>query len=177
MIKYSKLLLIFFLMLSFKVHSQKNAHWSSRLLYGGNLGLQFGTVTAIDLSPQIGYMVTDKLTPGVGITYQYYSDNRISGYEFKTHIYGGRIYTSYEFIENFIAHIEYEALSLESQYFKVNYTPNDEDRFWSHNLFVGGGYSQPIGRKGSVFILVLYNLNESINSPYTNPVVRVGFNF
>lgn len=177
MIKYTKILLVSLLFISSHTIAQNPEHWSKRLVFGGNLGLQFGTVTAIDLSPQIGYKVTDRLTPGIGISYQFYSDNRRVGYEFKTHIYGGKTFVSYLLLENVLAHVEYEALSLESVYFKTNYVPTDPDRYWSHNLFVGGGYSHPIGAKGSIFLLVLYNLNEDINSPYTNPVVRIGFNF
>jgi hypothetical protein len=42
---------------------------------------------------------------------------------------------------------------------------------------VGGGVYQPIGRRSGFLIMVLWNLNETASSPYSNPIFRIGFNF
>ncbi len=45
-----------------------------------------------------------------------------------------------------------------------------------NSFFVGGGYLQRIGGNSGMYFLVLWNLNDTPNSPYTNPVIRIGFN-
>jgi len=64
-----------------------------RIYIGGNFGLQFGNYTIVDLSPQIGYRITDRLTSGIGITYMYlkYTDP-VYNFSYKTNIYGGSIF-------------------------------------------------------------------------------------
>src|SRR6185369_4201295 len=44
-----------------------------KIYIGGNFGLEFGTRTIINVSPQIGYRLTDKFVPGIGLTYIYYN--------------------------------------------------------------------------------------------------------
>jgi hypothetical protein len=44
-----------------------------------------------------------------------------------------------------------------------------------NSFFVGGGYHQPIGNKAFMDFLLLFNLNESYDSPYSNPIFRLGF--
>jgi len=50
----------------------------------------------------------------------------------------------------------------------------DRDRFFVNSVFLGGGYIQ---RFGNAFfsLMLLYNFNESVFSPYTNPVIRFNF--
>jgi len=74
------------------------------------------------------------------------------------------------------AHAEYEVLSLEKKYFE--YPPSSEEgRFLAHSVLVGGGLFQPTGRRGGFLIMLLWNLNETASSPYSNPIIRIGFIF
>lgn len=141
--------------------------FSDRVFFGGNLGLQFGTYTFIDVSPLVGYEITEKLSAGVGFTYLYYKD-RI--YDYSTNIYGGRVFTRYNIIENFFAHGEYEILNLET--FDLI-----DKRMNITNILVGGGYRQHIGGRTYFNLLVLWNINESAYSPYQNPIIRGGISF
>jgi hypothetical protein len=43
-----------------------------------------------------------------------------------------------------------------------------------NSLFVGGGYRQPISNRVAMDLLILFNLNDSYNSPYSNPIFRLG---
>ncbi len=47
-----------------------------RFWFGGGLGLNFGTVTAIQVEPMVGYYLDrkNKVSVGTGISYWYYSD-------------------------------------------------------------------------------------------------------
>ena len=58
-----------------------------------------------------------------------------------------------------------------------------DDTFWYrpgnqviriNSVFVGGGYRQPIGNRVAMEFLLLYNINDSYNSPYSNPIFRHG---
>ena len=55
-------------------NTKKGFDWD-RIVIGGNLGAQFGNITIAEISPNIGYMVTDNLLSGIGGTYIYYKES------------------------------------------------------------------------------------------------------
>lgn len=145
-----------------------------RLYFGGNFSLQFGSLTFIDISPLAGVMITDKLSTGLGATYQYLKFSRSS-----SSVYGGRVFGRYNITRNIFAHSEVE--SLNTAYMVPGATP-DQDRMardWVPGVFVGGGYFTPFGARGGANITLLYNLTyDNRRSPYNEPyVIRVGFVF
>jgi hypothetical protein len=157
-----------------------------RLFFGGNFGLLFGTITNIEISPLVGYYLTPRLAAGAGIRFEYFRDKGF--YEpYQTTIYGANLFSRYTIIRDLgeglniglntgiFAQVEYEALSLEKAYFEPPYT--EDGRFTVHSVLVGGGLIQPVGRRSAFLVTILYNLNETSRSPYSNPVVRIGFNF
>lgn len=148
-----------------------------KIYIGGNFGLQFGTTTVVNLSPQVGYRVTDKFVPGIGITYIYYNfrDPNNNNKRYETNVYGGSVFGKYFFTDNLFAHAEYEELNLEGyDVFLKKYS-----RIWVPSAFVGGGYNQPLGQRGFIQLLLLFEVLQDRNSPYyrNNPVVRIGFGF
>lgn len=171
---------------------EKQTLWD-RMYVGGNLGLQFGTITDIEVSPHVGYNLTPRLSAGVGITYEYYNKKTTYYYyqvspPIKTHIYGYNLFTRFAVIQDMgkffgigngisvIGQAEFEQLSLERKYFDVlGY--NGEGRFWIESFLVGGGIKQAIGRRSSIYLLIMWNLNETTNSPYSNPIFKFGFDF
>ncbi len=159
-----------------KVFSQslEGVPFGERIFFGGNLGLQFGDQTVIDLNPMAGYKLTEKLSVGVTVTYIYFKfrDPYNVFPSYSSNIYGGSVFTRYFFLENIFAHVEGEVLNLEA--FDFNYQLKRLNVF---SLYVGGGYRQPLGDRSSLNILLLYNLNEDRNSPYQNPIIRIGFGF
>jgi len=149
--------------------------------------LSFGTRTYIDLAPMLGYHVNNRLALGLGPHYIYQSQRAMPPYAgYETHAYGLKGFVRFSLITNaeqflpikifsdLFAHVEYEGLSLE----KKNYIPpyTDEGRFVYQGLLVGGGFSQRVGMYNSVSITVLWDVNETTYSPYTNPLFRIGFN-
>lgn len=152
---------------------QGQKSFKDRIYFGGNFNLQFGRVTFIDISPLMGYMVTDRFSVGPGITYQYLNYKWLNNY--KTHIYGGRFFGRYNIGQQFFAHSEIEALNVE--YSKI-VGGNDRQwvRGWVPGVFIGGGMFQPFGRRGGIQIMGLYNLTYSQGrSPYASPfVLRAG---
>jgi hypothetical protein len=179
---------------------KKQDFWN-RVSVGGNLGLQFGTVTAIDVSPEIMIRVVDQFHLGVGFSYDYlqtkdyfWDDTNQKWLDFKANVYGGRVFARYylrslfdNFLGNFFAHAEYEYLYYTRPFVQdpngtiidpYGYTyKQGKDIMEISSLYVGVGYEQPISQRVFIDLVVLYNLNETYQSPYSNPVFRLGFGF
>lgn len=154
------------------VYADSTFNVRDRLYYGGNFGMQFGTITLIDVSPILGLMLTDRHSVGIGITYQYFNDRRFFGGSSST--YGGRVFTRYNVLPNIFLHGEYESINFN------NYNAFTErfERIWANALFLGGGYFIPFGGgRGGANVTFLYNvLHDNLRSPYGEPyVIRVGF--
>ena len=170
---------------SIKTNAKNKSGKLDNFVFGGSIGLMFGSITLVDVSPTVGYFVTPKTLMGLGLTYQYFSqkwyDKRIS-----SNIYGGRIYHEYVIYDNFgtrtrmksnfalYTHIEYEALSMDRD-FSDNTNFGKINRFWLHGILPGGGIKQMIGKRSSLNVSILYNIIHDSRSPYDNLVLRIGF--
>jgi hypothetical protein len=153
------------------------------LFYGGNFGLQFGTITDIQVSPVIGYWLLPRIAIAVGPTYRYYKELDVA-----TSLYGGKGYVQLVVIQDlnsFISmgvhtgiflHAEDELLSLKSSFWKFP-NPYTRDRFYVNTLLAGGGISQQIGCRASLNFMVLWALNDSGYDIYSKPEIRVTFTF
>ncbi|MBL0343175.1 MAG: hypothetical protein IPP71_21290 [Bacteroidetes bacterium] len=169
------LTLLFSISVSFAQENLTKYLFKDKLFFGGNLGLQFGNLTYVDVSPLIGYKITEKLHAGIGATYIYYRYKDSFG-NYETSIYGGRVFGRYYPIDNLFAHVEYEILNLDvpASVPGSNYDVLVRDNISS--VLVGGGYVQPIGTNASLMLMVLFNLTEEQYSPYQNPIFRIGIN-
>lgn len=153
-----------------------------RLFYGGNLGLQFGTITDIEISPLIGIWVLPRIGIAAGPSYRYYKDPVD-----RTSIYGGSTYIQFMFLQDLnniiplgvhaglFLQAEYELLSLESTFFKV--APDDAGRFFTGTALIGGGLSQYISQRSSLNLTLLWALNDAGYGIYSNPEIRISFIF
>ncbi|MFW6020023.1 MAG: hypothetical protein ACOCPM_05520 [Bacteroidales bacterium] len=75
----------------------QNEEDNNRFLIGGSMGLQFGTISFVDISPKAGYYITKNLATGLGGSYKYYNDKRFPG-DYSTSIYGGRLFLQYDIL-------------------------------------------------------------------------------
>ena len=180
--------------------TKTHAFWH-RVSIGGNLGFQFGSVTGIVLSPEIKIRVVDQLHVGIGFNYEYlrykdyyYNPSTDEYLDFKSNVYGGRLFARYYLyslfdnaLGNIFAHIEYEYLTYSRPYVLSQppdgsildpygnwYRPGKQIMEFN-SVFVGGGYSQSLGGRVSLDLMILFNLNDSYMSPYSNPIFRIGF--
>lgn len=153
--------------------SGNQGNFWDRVYIGGNMSLQFGSVTYIDVSPLAGYRITERLSAGLGGTYQYLKYNNYFGFDGSFNTYGGRVFARHTILSQFFVHTEYEALS--TRYLNQNLM--EFKREWVPGFFVGGGLFQGIGNKGGFNITILYNLlHDDERSIYDSPwVVRAGF--
>lgn len=147
-----------------------------RIWFGGGLGLNFGSVTAIQIEPLIGYKVDQagKFSVGTGITYWYFSDNRFNP-RIEYDAYGYRFFTRYRFIQQAYLHTEFLNLNAE----RYDDVTDDLRRIWVPHLLVGGGVVQPIGEHSSLTLQVLFEVLQDPKSVYygQGPIFSGGIGF
>jgi hypothetical protein len=152
------------------------------LFFGGNMGLQFGTITYINVSPVVGYRISNRVNAGVGLTYIYIQDN-ISAR--KDNMIGGKVFGQYFLWNGIFAHTEYEFINFSNQILPPAILSNNQQllpppgRSTSHNFYIGPGYQQAFGRRAFSQIMLLYNvIYDRYNSPYNNAfAIRIMFGF
>ena len=156
-----------------QIEKDKEYSFLERVYVGGGGGFSAGSnYTAINVSPRVGYMFTNRFSSGIGVIYQYINYKNV---DLKTHNYGGSIFSRFNVTPQFFLHTEYEGLNYET--FSLVGGETRTSRIYSPSLFLGGGYFQPFGSRGGVSIMLLYNLiYDQDKSSYPQPyVVRVGF--
>ncbi|MGB3182260.1 MAG: hypothetical protein WBB45_12770 [Cyclobacteriaceae bacterium] len=172
------LAVLLFLCVSVNAYSQEDTRppIDDRIFFGGSFSVNFFNGIFIDVSPLIGYKVTDRFSTGVGVTYKYLKTDQ-RGIDYSTSIYGGRLFSRYNIYRNFFLHGEYENINLEVLTIDEADTPVIE-REWVPGAFAGGGLNQQLGGSAVFSVYVLYNfLHEEYRSPYNSPIiVRVGIN-
>jgi hypothetical protein len=178
-----------------------NRSFMDRISIGGALGLGFSNNSVlVDVSPIIGYSLTDNLEVGVGLTYKYYQlndyylnleDGSLS--DSKNNIYGGSLFARYfltdigiPIIENMFLHAEVEPLIFSNDYVLMpfnqgkfidaygNYYNKGKEQVTITSYFLGGGLRQMITDRSYLYIEVLWNFNEELYTPYSNPRIRIG---
>ncbi len=147
---------------------KEKSKFSQNLYLGGGLGFTFGDVTIVDVSPIIGYRISDRFSCGVGFQYSYLNS---TFYDVEISVYAVSIFGKFLINDN---------IFIQAESSQVNYTPyyqySNEDRIWSSPLYIGGGYREQIGGNSYVEIAVLYDVLEELPSYIqSNPMFRVGF--
>jgi hypothetical protein len=150
----------------------KKFDWS-RVVPGGNFALSFGNPYYVDLSPMAGYMVSEKLMLGVGLTYIAFGGNGQFG-RYDWSIYGGRILARRLLFDNIYGNVELESLNV-PYYFRGS----DLQRKWLTSPLIGGSYVFPFANRGGIQATLLYNLNfQEAYSPYPSALIwRMGLFF
>jgi hypothetical protein len=152
---------------------KKTRHLSDKVFFGGGMGLQFVNITAVEFNPMVGYVPVENLYIGTKGSYLFYKDNRIDGAA--TQIFGGSLFAMYNIAEKVALYTEYEAISLETNYFTDLQRITDKDRYWIHSPLAGLGFIQPLSERSKLVILVLWSFNQKAYAPYQNPTVRFMF--
>lgn len=143
-----------------------------RWFAGGMIGAGFSSYSSyVELAPIVGYKITPAFHVGTRINYIFNSylaydpvakiDRRV-----QLHHYGIGVFARYIIYKGIYAHVEYEALSFDYYY---------DERKWINSFFIGGGFYQNIGGRGFATFAMLFNLLDSPDSPYANPIIRIGF--
>jgi hypothetical protein len=137
-----------------------------KIAVGGTLGVQIGTYTYIELSPDVSYHFNKWVSVGVGGTYIFAHDNYIKE---SSHIYGARVFTEGHFFNYVGLHVAYQALNYD------DFRSTIVKRIWSNNLSLGGGYYQRVDRF-SLYFYLLYNISNQEYNVFGDLLFKVGFN-
>ena len=171
-----------------KLKKDKSEIEEPYLFTGGSLWLGFGSYTFVDVNIVFGSQLTERVSLGLSGKYQYFNDKRSISGNFETSVYGGSVFSQIAVIKDFrnlfkvkghngiIAHLEYEFLNTKYNYIYFNDTDTNKDRYWLHNILLGGGYFQQMSKKAKSYIIILWNVNQTPDNPYTYPQIRIGFN-
>lgn len=142
-------------------NSLKGTPFKERIYFGGNMGLNFGNITVVNIAPIMGYNLNKKLSVGLGAKYIYYRERYDQyNWDYSTSFYGGSVFSKYILSESFLLHAEFEALNSEVREF----LSTTSTRKWVPMGFVGAGYKKALGGKSYFQVLALYDV---INSPYS----------
>jgi hypothetical protein len=143
---------------------------------GGGFGLQFGTITFIELEPLLNYHINQSLMVGIGPIYQYESweGSAYYGYAGTSSLYGARVSAIF-FLPD-----EFSRVFIMGEYDIINVT---EPRPYNYTVergnialpMAGIGYKEPVSDRAFFYIYGLWNFNNTIYNPYTNPIINVGF--
>jgi hypothetical protein len=137
--------------------------WQDKLIFGGNLGGYFGHPTYFQLNPMVGYRTTSWLINGIGVNYTYYSTSA-----YRENIYGASLWTRASIFKSLFAHTEFEVLKRSARDGFGNYSEAVVP-VW----LVGAGYTSGGGAL-RLNAMILYDLIQDPNSPYNQPMIRIG---
>jgi hypothetical protein len=142
----------------------EKSNFTDRIYVGGGMGLSGGSWgTSISVSPIVGYMVSNRLSVGVGATYQFYryKDNF---FDYTDNRYGGSVFARMNLVRQVFAYGEYSFL---------NYSVNGDEnnRATAYRLPLGLGFTQNIGPRSSFNVIAAYDMLYELNGPYGSPWV------
>ena len=149
---------------------QPSQAWKDKIYFGGYVNFSLGSYAMIGIEPMVGYKVLPFLSLGLKLRYDYISDKRYTE-EYNTSNYGGSLFARLTSKRRIYLHAEYAG---------YNYELYDESgesgREWIPYLFLGGGYSQPLGGRTSLNAQILFDVLQDDRSPYKNwePFYSVG---
>jgi len=171
-----------------------NKGWDWKKVYpGGNVGLGFSSnYFYIEASPLAGYWVNNWFTPGLMLTYIYFTSkitlidpsapNGLRKEDFSSSIIGLSPFARAFILKWLFAHIETGVF-----YAKGYNTDTDRQKYFGQESkfvfspMVGGGLNFGFGQRGGFTMMLLFNLNYDrtfitygCNQPY---VARIGFYF
>ena len=168
-----------------------------KVIVGGNLGFGMTQTSGWsyingELSPQIGYRLTDQLEAGTRIVYhlEYAKEvsdpnstaNSSSVSKESVNYVGLSPYISFEFWRGLYVQAEYEGVYGFAR--KIEDGQTTKDGQWYNSLPVGIGYRYYMGESGFAYIAGFYNVFNFVDSsthawsvsPYNSPwLLRLGF--
>ncbi len=142
------------------------SNFKQNLHYGGNVWLGFFGAFYADVSPMVGYEITNKGTiAGLGGTFIYQGQWQSQG----AYAAGGKVFVRQPIWRSIFAHAEFEMMNAPAYQFYNYNEATDTARKWGGSPLVGLGFYQGRTRqqKGS-FISVMYNLGYP-NSGFISP--------
>jgi hypothetical protein len=173
-------LLVIFLVISSAAFGQRDLDddsWSIKNrgfvgfgLTGLSLGSSpsYGKYFTIGVSGQVGYMLTEYLSSGVGVDFEYtsYSDQKLKLYSTGTYPF-----LRYN-IKQFFIQTEYAFYTLKAK------SPTDEEKVNAERFFIGLGYCPDTSSRGKINLLLSYDVLYTNSGLFPSPIsIRVFYTF
>jgi hypothetical protein len=166
-------------------HEKKKGIDPQRLYFGGNFGLSFGDFTFINISPIVGYRITNMFSAGAVVNFIYQSSKYYSGpNQTTTNNYGYAglgVFGRFQPLRFLLLSVQPETNYIWGT-IKVtdpngNYDYKQPGQFVP-SLLIGGGVAIPTGGRGSMIAMLQYDVIQNDLSPYgKNLFFSFGFNF
>ncbi len=172
----------FFVMAQREIDDDTPHKLKDRMYFGGGFGINSGTTNGIgyfdiSVSPIIGYMINPQLSAGTGISWQRTSYDTSPSVVLNQ--WGLSPFVRYNFNPQFFSLAEYNFISPPTLgYNQQGKFAAGPSRTFSRFL-VGLGYSQPLGSRGAINAVGLYDvMYNQKDLAFTSPwVFRVFFSF
>jgi hypothetical protein len=165
---------------------KKKGYDPDKLIIGGGFTAMFGSgYVNAGLSPIVGYRITNNLSAGIGLGYQYFQEPRdVGGYNLmyaRENIVYPNVWTRYFVFRNFFVSAAYEYDLIWAKF--PGYDPYSGNLIYKKTnetnscLLLGVGLRQPLGGRVSFFGELVYDVLQGPFSPYPagSPDVRIGF--
>ena len=160
------------------LRSHQPRDWEKKkidMMVGGNFGAQFGSYTAVSVTPMFGIYPTNWLLVGVGGTYMFSHDKY---YDLSSHVFGANAFVEgLIWKRRIIAHASYEYVNYDAFYLIQGVAGVQKERIHSHAILLGPGYRQEFSDSFSAFFLLLFDVVQNSRSFYSNPIFRVGITY
>ena len=138
---------------------------------GGGFGAgsgPYGNYTYYSLLPTVGYRVTPEFLVGFNYMYNSYNYSQL-GISYTQSGYAP--FVRYYF-QQFFVQLEYDKIS------SLNPNDNRIPRQYYDRFLVGAGMAQPVGKRGAINVMGLYDVLYKPNGVFSTPwVFRVFFSF
>lgn len=141
-----------------------------RLEFGGNLGLQFGNYTSVNISPQVGYKFSNYFSAGAGLGYSYFNQDG-HNYDITEHFASFNLYGTFYPVSFLVFSVKPEISRMwqTTEYMRVKSTYSK----FVPSVVVGGGL-----RFGPMMAQIKYDVVQDDFSPYGNRVFySIGYTF
>ena len=160
------------------LRSHQPRSWEKKkldMMVGGNFGAQFGSYTAVSVSPMFGVYPVKWLLVGVGGTYMFSHDKY---YNLSSHVFGANVFAEgLIWKRRIIAHVGYEYVNYDSFYITQGVVGVQKERMGSHAILLGPGYRQELSDSFAIYALLLFDVVQNTKSFYNNPIFRVGITY
>lgn len=155
--------------------SQNSGFDRSKLVFGGNFGLQFGNGnTLINVAPQIGYAVSKYAILGTGVGYTYFRSKFFDRgeYDLRSSYFSFNLFAHLFPIQNIIINVQPE-ISRMWRSIRLDSNKIGSDSRVVPILVLGGGV-----RYGGVIAMIQYDVIQDRYTPYGNSIFyTIGYIF
>ncbi len=146
-----------------------------RLVPGFNWQIYNKGFVSSDVSLQIGYRLTPRLTSGIGIVYRVGFDKKFDSFVKGLNTFGGRVYADMLIVKGMFLHGEFEALNQDASY--TLYTNESiSSRVYESNFGLGKRFNITRNIRGN--IIAIYRVEYQGELPAANKInVRMGIDY